>query len=199
MVCGGRHRVSSTILGIIASGGAAAAGATSFESIATASGTGSSGTITFSAIPGTYKHLHIRGIARTTTAIDDDQDIYIRFNSDSGNNYATHAVRGTGGTVGTNELASTSSMFALRGARGNNSSSNTLGASMIDILDYASTSKNKTMRAFAGNEDNDTTGDVAISSGLWMSTSAITTIQLLTAADNWTTQTTFALYGIKEA
>ena len=45
----------------------------SFESIATVSGTGSSGTITFSSIPATYKHLQIRYIGKTN-------DVKFRFN-----------------------------------------------------------------------------------------------------------------------
>lgn len=170
----------------------------SYESIATANGTGSSGVITFSSIPSTFKHLQIRGISRTTEAIDGDRDIYIRFNSDSGANYATHDVRGGGASMGTNEIANTTEMIAFRASRGDSSTSGVLGVAIIDILDYQSAYL-KTMIALGGNDDNDSTGDIAISSGLYLVTSTINSIELRTNVNNWTTNTTFALYGIKES
>jgi len=57
----------------------------SYESIASASGTGSSGTITFSSIPSTYTHLQIRGIGRNSYP---STQVNVRFNSDTGSNYA---------------------------------------------------------------------------------------------------------------
>lgn len=170
---------------------------TAFESIATATGTGSAGTITFSNIPGTYQHLQIRGIARSTITGDDDINFLVTFNSDTALNYSDHVLRGSGATVAAGATVSAAAITIFRAGRRNLSSTNTLGASIIDIHDYASTTKNKTLRYFSGNDDNDTTGDVALGSGLWMSTSAITSIEIKTVSDSWTTQTQFALYGIK--
>lgn len=171
----------------------------SFESIASVTGTGSSGTITFSSIPSTYKHLQIRGIARSTQAVDNDINIIVQFNSDTSTNYTRHALTGDGTTAGTNSGTSQTSIYIYSGGRGNSSSTDTLGAFIADIHDYASTTKNKTLRSFSGADDNDTTGDIALSSGLWMSTSAITSIEIKTTSGSWTTQTQFALYGIKGA
>ena len=65
--------------------GAASGAGTSFESIATATGTGSSGTITFSSIPSTFKHLQIRGISRNSA---NSIGALMQYNSDTGSNYA---------------------------------------------------------------------------------------------------------------
>jgi hypothetical protein len=166
------------------------------SSIATATGTGSSGIITFSSIPQEYKHLQIRGLARSTITGDDDADFLVTFNSDTAANYSIHALRGSGSSVASTGTASTTAITIFRAGRRDTSSANTLGASIINIHDYSLTSKNKTLSAFAGNDDNDTTGDVALSTGSWMSTSAITSIEIKLASNNWTTQTQFALYGI---
>ena len=57
------------ILGLLASAisGNLFAPSGAYDSIATASGTGSSATISFTSIPSTYTHLQIRGIWNTTT------------------------------------------------------------------------------------------------------------------------------------
>ena len=74
----------------------------SFESIATATGTGSSGVITFSSIPSTYKSLQIRYMSKDTNASDGVLNPKIQFNSDTGNNYAYHELRGDGTSATTN-------------------------------------------------------------------------------------------------
>jgi predicted patatin/cPLA2 family phospholipase len=75
---------------------------------------------------------------------------------------------------------------------------NIFGAGVIDILDYANTNKYKTVRALSGH-DNNGSGYVNFESGLWMSTSAITSIKLFTAGNVYAQYTQFALYGIKGA
>lgn len=188
--------MSSTILGIIASGGAAAAAGTSFESIATGSGTGSSGTITFSTIPAGFKHLQIRGIGRSDNAVA-NVDLIVRFNSDSGANYAYHAFYGSGSTIGA--FAATSQTMTFMGTMpGSTATANRMGVAIIDILDFNSSTKNKTLRSFNGRDMNGS-GDVYVNSSLWMNTNAITSVTVNAGLGNWTTATQFALYGIKES
>jgi hypothetical protein len=69
-------------------------------------------------------------------------------------------------------------------------------AGIIDIHDYASTTKNKTTRMFGGIDKNGS-GEVSLFSGLWRNTSAITSINIYMSSGNWTTDSTFSLYGIK--
>ena len=171
--------------------------ASSYESIATATGTGSSGTITFSSIPSTFKHLQIRGIMRTDEAGATTTNCYITVNGVTGTSYAYHILRGNGSTAIASGGASTGFTFPGN-ATGAAATASVMGVLIADVLDYGSTTKNKTLRYFTG-FDNNGSGEVYISSGLYNSTSAISSIEIKTSSNNWTTATTFALYGIKEA
>jgi hypothetical protein len=84
------------------------------------------------------------------------------------------------------------------GMPGNNATAGIFGAAIIDILDYANTSKRKVLRSFSG-DDRNGAGWVEFSSGLWMDSSAITSVTLIAGNSTWTANTTFALYGIKVA
>lgn len=180
-------------------GGLLAAGAiSSYESIASAAGTGASGTITFSSIPSTYKHLQIRCIARDTQVNNDFSDINIRLNSDTGTNYVRHLLQGDGTTVSSSGSTARTSMVASAATRQNGSTANIMGVCIIDFIDYASSTKNKTMRAISGNDVNGS-GTIRLNSGLWLNTNAVTTIDLFATGGFWTTTSTFALYGIKGA
>jgi hypothetical protein len=177
--------------------GNAAFNPSSYESIASATGTGSSGTITFSSIPATYKHLQIRAIMRTDRA-NTDSALRIRFNSDSGSNYAWHWLYGDGSSAAATGAASQTSGF-VGTAAGGTATANLIGVSIVDIQDYASSTKNKTVRAFAGIDANNVfTGYSNLFSSLWLNTNAITSIDLVVSdGSNWTTQSVFSLYGIK--
>lgn len=183
-------------LGIIDSGGAGGGG--SFESIATATGTGSSGTITFSSIPSTYKHLQIRAIVKTdsTTALGVGN---LRFNSDSGANYTRHRLYGDGASVvADGTTGATSIVGAAWGAGSPTGSTNIVGPSIIDVQNYTSTTSNKTVRFIGARDYNDTNGFILLGSGLWLNTNAVTSIEFtVTGGTNFTTQTVFSLYGIK--
>jgi hypothetical protein len=75
---------------------------------------------------------------------------------------------------------------------------NTFATGVMDILDYASTSKFKTFRTFTGFNTNGTSNQfLGLYSGLWQSNAAITS---LTMASNDGTgilqHSTFTLYGM---
>ena len=171
----------------------------SFESIATATGDGTATTLTFSSIPATFQHLQIRGIARRASGTG-IADISIRLNSDTGSNYAYHYLQGNGSTVSASGSASQTSILWSHILPGTNQTASCYGAGIADIHDYASTTKNKTLRLISGFHSNagSTVDRVNLSSGLWMDTSAITSVSLI-SANAFDTSSTFALYGIKGA
>ena len=186
-------------LGTFAQGAAGGGGA--FESIASASGTGSNSSITFSAIPGTYQHLQIRAIVKNDIADTAISSGGMAINSDNTNsNYAYHSLSGDGSTASASGTANSRPVYG-RVPQANYT--NIMGVTIIDIHDYASTTKNKTIRIFNGCDTNSTNGYVELRSGLWMSTSAITSLTFY--AHSWSTAyyftsaTQFALYGIKGA
>ena len=181
------------LAGLTALLGGGAGGGGSFESIATAVGNGSSGVITFSSIPSTYKHLQVRVLGRSGTATN-PTTYFLRFNADGGSNYAYHELKGDGSTASASGTASTSTarvgIIPSAGA-----SANIMGTSIIDIHDYTSKTKNKTTRVFSA-EDRNGAGNIYLTSSLWMNTAAINELTLHTAS-NWTTTTVISLYGIR--
>ena len=178
-------------LGIMDGAGGAAGG--SFESIATATGTGSSGTITFSSIPSTYKHLQIRWMSQVDAGTNGTYNTYIQLNSDAGNNYARHTLDGDGASA---TATGADSVTAPQVGLSTRNSDTALGVSIIDVHDYASTTKNKTIRIFNG-ADRNGAGSVQLQSGLWMNTSAVSTISIINFNGNFKTTSVFSLYGIK--
>lgn len=182
------------ILGILASANYPRV-TNSYFSIASASGTGSSGTITFSSIPSTYTHLQIRFIGRSSSAAS--STVRVNFNSDTGSNYANHMLYGEGSAA---YAANNTSQTYMRfyGMAYSGLTASVMSAHIVDILDYANTNKNKVYRTLGGFDANGS-GEQGLFSGLWMSTAAITSIDLIAGAGSWTTDSKFALYGIKGA
>lgn len=179
----------SPILGIWASEQQAYAGV--FDSIATVTvGAGGSSTITFSSIPSTYKHLQLRSNDLKTSAGDTTA---MRFNSDSGANYTRHFLYGDG-SAATASASTGDTGFRIAGAAGNGSTTSPFGV-VVDILDYTNTNKYKTIRSLSGVDKNGS-GEVALISGLWLNSSAVTSITLY-AGSNFAQYSHFALYGIK--
>jgi hypothetical protein len=165
----------------------------SYESIASASGTGSSGTITFSSIPGTYKHLQIRYIARTDFATAGADFLYSLNGNTTNSNYAYHRLGGEG-SVAFAQSATSSRLVGIN--NGSSAGANMYAVGIMDILDYANTNKNRTIRNLVGSDRNGS-GLVAMYSNLYMSTTAVSSISLITENGNWTALSSFALYGIR--
>ena len=186
----------SLILGILAQSGGAAVADSSYESIQTVTvGSGGSASVSFTSIPATYNHLQIRTIARSAK-IGTEDFIYLRFNADTGNNYAWHDLEGDGAAVYAGNTSSIAQIFTYYITTAN-SAANIFGAGVIDILDYKNTNKNKTVRTLGGDDKNGS-GYVVFASGLWQNTNAVSTITLINAsATNFQEYSSFALYGIK--
>jgi hypothetical protein len=181
----------SPILGIIASQNYVRIPPTSYESIATTTvGSGGTATITFSSIPSTYTHLQVRFSQLSGTSVT---DIRVQFNSDTGNNYSRHYIYGDGAATAAG--GASSGAFAFGGLTGNTTSPS---VSVIDILDYKNTNKNKTVRTLTG-WDNNGSGYVQLQSGAWLNTAAITSITIFSSSTNMNQYSSFALYGIKGA
>lgn len=185
-------------LGTFAQG--AAGGATAFESIASATGTGSSAEITFSSIPSTYQHLQIRYLARGDGAINGQAGLSLRFNGVTSSNYVTHGIRGSGSAV-SGYGSATQQYLELQDAvlRGG-ATANCFSVGVIDIHNYASTTQYKTIRSIYGCDSNSVNGSIGLQSGsLFSTTNAISSITVLITVGNFTNTSTFALYGIKGA
>jgi hypothetical protein len=159
--------------------------------------------ITFSGIPtgGQYAHLQIRGIAQTNRGTFGRDLVNLQLNNDTGANYSWHVLNGDGSSAGAG--GSTSTNEIRTGATGTTTAgSGFFGAQVVDILDYANTSKFKTVRNLGGNDVNGTVGgaggEVILTSGSWRNTNAVTSLTFYPAVGSTFSQyTQFALYGIR--
>ena len=172
----------------------------SYESIATVTvGSGGQSTITFSVIPSTYKHLQIRYLARTANSYQFDFTNMIFNNTPTAGTYATHMLSGNGSAAQSEYLGTGGNLYGTGIVPGNTNTTGVFGAGIIDILDYTNTNKNTTIRTLSGFNNNDTNNgrQIALSSGVWLNTSAINRIDLSGNGANLTQYSSFALYGIK--
>jgi len=179
------------LTGLLGNGGGGGGG--SFESIASNLLGTNTQTISFSGIPSTFKHLHLRIRGNSNGGP------LITFNSSGGTAYGEHYLNGNGssatagGSTGNSYFGSYGSLVG-GGGGGLGGQDN---AYILDIHDYASTSKNKTVRSFNGYDANGS-GIIKLSSALWSNTSAITSIEINAGGGaTFYAGTQFALYGIK--
>ena len=160
--------------------------AKTYEPIATATGTGSAGNITFSSIPSTYTDLVLVANIFTTTNANE----ILRVNNDTGSNYSVTSLYGTG-----------TSALSYRGS--NNTavifqnevfSSSTISAlTVFNFINYANTTTYKTVISRSSQANRAAEAQV----NLWRNTAAITSITIV--GTTFTTDAVFTLYGIKAA
>lgn len=173
--------------------GNAAYNPSSFESIATATPTGTS--VTFSSIPSTYKHLQLRF---NVIAPAGNPSLAITYNGVTTATYVTHTLVGNGATASASGSTGRTSL-PLAWAQG--MLPTYPNVSVMDVIDYASTTKNKVHRAIYGQENNSgtTVSTLELMSGVWLSTAAINSITITVTGGGPVFQsgTTISLYGIK--
>jgi hypothetical protein len=183
--------IANQIAGLLSGVGAAPVVPNDYESIATSNPSGVS-TITFSSIPSTYSHLQVR---LSMIGASGGSLIVANYNSDTGNNYTWHEVQSAGTAAAS--YNGTSLAYSRWYGRNVGTSSTTPTAIIADILDYTNTNKYKTTRDLAGMDSNGS-GEVSLTSSLWLNTAAINSITIKTHdAVNFASGTKIALYGIK--
>jgi hypothetical protein len=160
----------------------------SYDALATYTvGSGGASTIEFTGIPtgGQYSHLQLRVMSPSGSYAT------LRFNNDTTtSNYRNHYLLGTGSGSGSAGSNANAAYFPSSGAWSNPM------VGIVDILDYASTSKYKTVRDLEGFDSNGS-GEIYFVSALWMSTSAISSIKLVSQGANFGQYSQFSLYGVK--
>ena len=166
------------------------------ESIATVTvGSGGSTSVVFDNISGSFQHLQLRWIARGTRSATSDS-LLVQFNSSSTNHWQYHDLYGDGATAASINASGPGGTCYLGNATAATALASTFGSGITDILDFSSTTKNKTVRYFQGFDRNGA-GTVSIGSGAFFTTSAITKMTITTANGNIDQYSTFALYGVR--
>ena len=178
--------------GILSAAGAGGvAFASDYELISTTVLGTATASVTFSSLgdySSTYKHLQIRATARTSHNATD----YLNIRLNAATSYWQHGVEGNASSVTSYNTSVNSVAMALVASSATVASG--FGASVIDLLDPYSTTKNKTIRGLGGFGG----VNIALRSGSWASTSSVTSITLLpNSGANLVSDSRFSLYGIR--
>jgi len=158
-------------------------------------GAGGATSVTFSGIPQTgYTDLVVKISGRTNRNYGEDQFI-VRFNSDTGNNYASRFLQAYDGAVATNsESGTNTARFGMISAAG--SVANGFGNAELYIANYtSSTYKPISTDAVSGGSASPV--GMWLTASLWSNTAAINSIFLDAAnGTEWLQHSTFYLYGV---
>lgn len=152
---------------------------------------GGAAAVTFAGVPSGFKHLEIRFIARGLSG----GAIYTQFNGDTSAVYSSHNINGDGSSATAQAQSATSTPLIIRNG-GISSTANIFSAGIVSLLDYASTTKNKTLRSIGG-QDLNGSGLIEEASNGWYSTSAITSVVMTHNGSGFAQYSHFALYGVK--
>ena len=123
-------------------------------------------------------------------------DLLVRFNSDSGSNYADGYLYGVDTTGISVDYETNVGRMYFGNGTGSTATANAFGSFVIDILDFKDTNKYKSVRTLVGNMQSNY-GQAFLTSGIWLSTNAITSLTFTSNNGNFAQYSKFALYGIK--
>lgn len=179
------------ILGVIDSAKTNWLDASGFFPIATYMAPSNVANITFSGIPQTYTHLQLRMNLRNS-AINNYATISINSGS-----YRQHNVFATGS--GGSFIINSGTTTDIIGSNKSDSSLLFFSGSIMDIEDYSSTSRYKTVRGLNASRYDTTNanGFMWLTSMLSVNTSAVTTITITPSSGNFVQFSRATLYGWK--
>lgn len=164
--------------------------ASTYDPIATTTLGSTTNTITFSSISSSYTDLRIVTVGTMTAGYD----AILRINGDSGNNYSGIFIRGNGSAASATNSTAAGQYYLNAGGY----SSSIPFLAEIDIFSYAGS----TYKSFLSRLSGDTNGSgwTVNGTGMWLSTSAITSVSLIASSTAvWSVGTTATLYGILKA
>lgn len=173
----------------------------SFESIATTTTAGGTTSVTFSSIPQTYKALQLRLFIKDSyTTTNTSGNYQLTFNGVTTTTYNYSHLLGDGASaVGSGTTSQNFIYLKNIAASSGSSMTNIYGVAIVDIVDYASTTKTKTVRFFGGVDANiaSTSFSVVIGTGNSSATTEITSLRLNTDLTGLAAGSVLALYGVK--
>ena len=153
-------------------------------------GSGGSASISFTGIPQTYTDLFIKASVRSNAAIHSDL-IEVAFNGASITGAARRSLYGTGSATG----SETSTDLRIEYNSGANATASAFGSGEMYIPNYTSANY-KSTSSEGVSETSAATAFIALTSGLWSNTAAITSIALSPNGTLFNEYSTFTLYGV---
>jgi hypothetical protein len=165
--------------------------ALTYQKIATTTANGSSTNVTFSSISSSYTDL-VLIVANVTAQID---NVGIRLNSDTGNNYSRTIITGNGSTASSSRGTNDSYLYTMyKDTAG--------GDPVMSIMQFQNYSNSTTYKTVLIRQETNSSGTKAAQAivGVWRATpAAITNISITSLNANFNSGSTFTIYGIKAA
>jgi hypothetical protein len=161
--------------------------ASTYEKIATTTLGSAASSVTFSSISQSYTDIILVGSFSNTV----NTNLFYRFNSDSGSNYSSTWLSGTGSSAISGRFSNRANIVVDPSAGGMGTSIATV---LSNFMNYSNSTTYKTVLTRIGAGD----FEVGTNVGLWRSTNAITAIEFY-GNQNFSSGSTFTLYGIKSA
>jgi len=164
-----------------------------FEPIATTTLGSAASSITFSSIPATYTDLRIVLVGANSAS---GSNCYIRYNGTTGAStlYSYTHISGNGSAASSGRATDDNKILL------NVTSTTSTTVPMmttIDVFSYTAATNRTCLITWSGDENG--SGTVERTVGLYRSTTAVTSILLANSGANWASGTTATLYGIKAA
>lgn len=148
-------------------------------------------TIGFNNIPQFYTDLMVKFSGRDTNSAT-ATNLFFRLNGDTGNNYSITRLQGNGSAASSDRTSTTNVLQTVYNAA--TSTSNTFSSIDIYLPNYTS-SNFKSCLIDTVTENNASAANQELIAGLYRSTNAITSLQIL-AGIQFVQNTTASLYGI---
>lgn len=165
--------------------------AVTYEPLATTTLSSAAADLTFSSISGSYTDLVLICSVLGTSGVT--SNVVARVNSDTGSNYSSTYLYGTGSTAASGRQTNSTHIFIAQ--LSSYAVTNQPMPIIVNFQDYSNTNTYKTILCRGNSAGTDVMTDV----GLWRSTSAINSITIKFDVGNLQSGTTATLYGIKEA
>ena len=162
-----------------------------YDKIATTTLGSAAASITFSSIAASWTDLRlVMTVITSTNSITE-----LQFNGDTGTNYSNTVLYGDGTGAYSSKLTNNNYIYTYAST---SASALTIPVFYkIDIFSYAGSTYKTAL--LTGSGDTNGSGRVVNVVGLWRSTSAITSVTVLSTSGTYSTGTTATLYGIKSA
>jgi len=175
----------------------AGGGAGAYDLLETTTLTSSASSVTFSGLGSysDYAHLQIRGVARDGSNSTGLESLRLTFNGAT--NYSYHVLRANGSSFEAFGGSNTRIPIYDVMGRSGSGADDVFGSFVTDVLDFANTSKNTTTRTLGGGVSG--SSRIGLYSGAYLSTTAVTSLQLESDGADMIAGTRFSLYGIKGA
>ena len=162
---------------------------TTYVPLATTTLGSAQSSITINSISNAYTDLVI--VAAGSLSLD-NQNNWLRLNSDSSTIYSTTMINGNGSAINSTRRTGNNAFLIDYWGTGASGAMNNF---IIHINNYANTNIYKTVLV----RSNDTTSETQLTAGLYRSTSAISSVTLFPGGGNYNTGFTLTVYGIANA